>query len=259
MRAASLRRLPAAMLACVALSSAALADEVSAFEGTWLHLGDRYGLVGAYVEAVRIGPDGAVEGHLYRVRSYDPVCQAQPAAQACLNPQVTERGTLAVEPATRALKTVSLTTVAAYENPMVQQWWQVLRFASEHPWIYSLGGDMLRLERRGEAEGDEIVVAKLYHRVDPDMPADLFDFLTGLDLSILRASCAIDHIQADPRMRQEFRVLIAELAPAVRSRDMEALREFYDWITQDPDNATVLYPGAVGALPAISACIDEFM
>jgi hypothetical protein len=257
------RRFVAAAALVLAWSSPSAAD-IGDFEGTWMHVGDRYGFIASYIEQVDVSFEGEVSVRLFTPPVSDAGCEDGVTGGICDKPRETIRGKLKSSPSAGLLMVVEPREIApAFPdppyNPFYREAWQVLGFAGPIPWNYELDGDVLRISRLMPAGSDQPELVKTYHRVDLQMPADLHDFLMVMSLSIFKAGCALDAIQADADMRAEFRQLIADIAPLARGGEGTAAREHFEWLKANPASNDALFPGAESALPQIRACIDEML
>lgn len=270
-----------ASLSVIAGLLASIRAEATELAGTWMHVGDRYGLVIAHLEVLRIAPSGEVTAEIIVSRDFEPGCETveDQALPRCTPRRLTERGTLLVEPVSRTLRIADIEVVMPALDDSFNQGWGIVRSAVDEPWRYRLQGDRLEMTRQASHEGFHFVLAKVFHRVDDAEPEETFLMLRAMDASLVRASCALDAIHTDAELRPAFRALVADIGGLARQarlaglkeRDLaafagqvagaepsqiDAYLELRAWWNDNEASRLVLFPGAMRFLPEIESCIE---
>jgi hypothetical protein len=271
-----------ASLSVIAGLQASIRVEATELGGTWMHVGDRYGLVIAHLEVLTISASGEVTAEVIVRREFEPGCETaeQQALPQCAPRRVTERGTLLVEPVSRTLRIADIEEVTpAFDDSYSQAGWGTIRSAVDEPWSYRLQGDRLEMTRPASYEGVDFVLIKVFHRVDEAEPEETFLMLRAMDASLMRASCALDAIHTDAELRPAFRALAAAIGGLARQARRAGLIEgdlaafvgqvadaepshidaylaLRAWWNDNEASRSVLFPDAMRVLPEIESCIE---
>jgi hypothetical protein len=271
-----------ASLSVIAGLQASIRAEATELGGTWMHVGDRYGLVIAHLEVLTIAASGEVTAEVIVSRDFQPGCETaeQQALPRCAPRRVTERGMLLVEPVSRTLRIADIEVVTpAFDDSFGQAGWGAVRSAVDEPWSYRLQGDRLEITRPASYEGFDFVPIKVFHRVDEAEPEETFLMLRAMDASLVHASCALDAIHTDAELRPAFRALVAAIGGLARQARLTGLREddlaafagqvagaepshvdaylaLRAWWKDNEASRTVLFPDAMRVLPDIESCIE---
>lgn len=188
----------------VVLAALGLPAAAADLTGTWVHVGDRLGIVIGHVEELAIAPDGGVTVRVHRLEPlWRDDCAAAAPPPDCALAVTAARGRLELDTRRATLRIAEVETVTPpFVHPLDSEGWALIATANGSDWSFRAAGDLLELEGTITVEGERYGLAKLFHRVPDGFAADWLTVTADLlQLSLARSGCALDAALADPAAR----------------------------------------------------------
>ncbi|WP_127110493.1 hypothetical protein [Pararhodobacter zhoushanensis] len=258
------RIVPTAVFA--ALVGAALPAQAQTLDGHWMAVGDMLGLAPGNIEALTI-EDGHAASVLWRAPT--EACATAPAAEGCAMPVPSASGAISVDAVTFG---ITADEADASPFPDVATW----PFLALPGGAWSIISQDRRLMSMREASvnGNSVPLMRIWLQVAPEVPEQLYDYLTVGGRDIARSICGVTTLHADAALWQGFTAHLASLSAPMHDMRLgtpqadpsrygpqaaQSLHQTAAWIQGDlPEGsvmvADILYPVPAATAAAIADC-----
>ena len=176
---------------------ATAASDGATLDGQWMAIGDLLGLLPGHIESLLI-EGGRAASVLWR----------QDCAADC--PLPLAEGALAATSFDLTL-TADAPVPAPFDGEAGALW--PLYALDGGAWQTYWQGDRLMSVREATINGASVPLMRIWLRVAPEVPEQLFDFLMAHDLDIARALCPVTGLRAEPDAWAAFAAHLALTAP----------------------------------------------
>jgi len=192
-----------------ACTTAALAEsEGATLDGHWMAIGDFLGLLPGHIESLTIDGQSAVSV-LWRTPVDD--CAAEPAAQACELPLAVSSGRFVGSSFDFQVTADSTEANPFTEDQPLSEIWPYFA-VSGAAWQTFRQGERMMAVREATIQGTAVPLMRIWLRVAPELPEQLFDFLVANELSVARSICPVVSLFGDSAAWEGFTAHLAAMA-----------------------------------------------
>ena len=247
-----------------AVLAAAAPLTAQSLDGHWMAIGDMLGLVPGNIEALTIA-DGHARSVLWRVPG--TACTADPQAGDCAMPRPSASGSISVDAVTFQ---VAADAQDASPFPDVPTW--PLLALPGGPWSIISQDRRLMAMREASVNGNSVPLMRIWLQVAPEVPEQLYDYLTVAGRDIARSICGVTTLHADAAQWQGFTEHLARVAgpmhdmrlgtpqadPAAYGPEAAAaLQQMAGWIQGDLPDGSVMIADLLYPVPAETGAVID--